>query len=108
MNATITSGPIDMNQILKMSAQVIVGTGTASGSFQLQVSNDHSTGAQLFMNQTFTHWSNLGAAITITGTSSTLIAEQDMCYKALRALYTDASGGTGTAHLTVQILCLGI
>lgn len=96
-----------MNQIYKMSAQVIVGAGTASGSFQLQVSNDHSTGAQLFMNQTFTNWSNLGASIPITGISSTLIAEQDMCYKALRAVYTDTSGGTATAHLTVQILCLG-
>lgn len=107
-NATITSSAIDMSQIFKMSAQVIIGTGTATGSLQLQVSNDHSTGAQQFGNQTFTHWSNLGSAVAISGAGSTLIAQQDMCYKALRAVYTDSSSGLGTALVTVQILCLGI
>lgn len=107
-SANITSSAIDMSQIFKMSAQVIVGTGSSTGSLQLQVSNDHSTGAQQFNNQTFTNWSNLGSAVSVSGSGSTLIAQQDMCYKALRAIYTDGSSGTGTARITVQILCLGI
>lgn len=107
-NATITSAPIDGSQLFKMSAQVIVGSGSAGGSLQMQISNDHATGAQFFQNQTFTNWSNLGSAVTITGTSSTLIAQQDMCYKAIRAVYTDTSGGTGTAKISVNLFCLAV
>lgn len=107
-SATVTSAAVDMSQIFKMSAQVVVAGGTATGSLQLQVSNDHSTGAQLFNNQTFTNWSNLGSPVAITTTGVNLIAQQDMCYKALRAVYTDTSSGTGTAKVTVQILCLSV
>lgn len=107
-NATITSLPIDLSQMFKLSAQVVVGTGTATGSLQLQVSNDHSTGAQLFNNQTFTNWSNLGSPVSITGAGVTLVAQQDVCYKALRAVYTDSSSGAGSATITVNIFALCI
>lgn len=91
-----TSAPIDMSQIVKMSAQVVIGAGTATGSMQLQVSNDHSTGAQFFGNQTFTNWSNLGSPVAVTTSGVTLVAQQDMCYKALRAVYTDTFANVST------------
>lgn len=107
-NATITSSPIDINQIIKMSAQVVVGSGTAGGSLQLQVSNDYTPAGAFFTNQVFTNWSNLGSAVTVTGAGATLIAQQDLCYRALRAIYTDTSTGTGTAKISVELVCLGI
>lgn len=107
-NATITSAPIDCSQLFKMSVQVVVAGGTATGSMQMQVSNDHSTGAQLFNNQTFTNWSNLGSPVTVTTTGSQLIAQQDVCYKAIRAVYTDGSSGSGSATISVNLFCLAL
>ena len=88
-SATTTSAAIDMSQIYKMSAQVIVSAGTSLGTLQPQVSNDHANGAQMFENQTFTNWSNLGSSVAVSAAGATLIAQQDMCYKALRFVYTD-------------------
>lgn len=107
-NATSASNAIDCNQLFKLSAQVIASSGTSNGTLQLQVSNDIQAGNQNFGNLIWTNWSNLGSAVTVNAAGSTLIAQQDMCYKALRALYTDASGGTASATITVQIFALGI
>lgn len=102
-SATSTSAAIDMSQIIKMSAQVVVGSGTATGSMQLQVSNDHTTGANLFMNQVFTNWSNLGSPVAITTSGATLVAQQDMCYKALRAVYTDTFANISTITAVADV-----
>lgn len=108
MSANIASAAIDLQQIVKMSAQIIVGTGTATGSIQLQVSNDRVPAANLFNDAVFVNWSNLGSATAVTGTGVLLIAQQDMCYRAMRVVYTDSSGGTATAHLTAQLMLMGI
>jgi hypothetical protein len=94
--ANTTSSPIDMNQIFKMSAQVSAPSGTLSVSVQLQVSNDSATGAQPFGAQTFTNWSNLGSAAALNAAGSVLIAQQDMCYRALRAVVTDTFNNVST------------
>lgn len=94
--ATTTSAAIDMSQVFKMSAQVVVSSGTSGGTLQPQVSNDHNTGAQLFNNQTFTNWSNLGSSVAVSSAGVTLVAQQDMCYKALRFVYTDTFANVST------------
>lgn len=94
-NNTITTAAIDMNQIIKLSGQVVMGAGSGSqGSLQLQVSNDQVNGP--FQDTTFVNWSNLGGAATVTAASNTLIAEQDMCYRALRAVFTSTATGSQT------------
>ncbi len=95
-SATTTSAAIDMNQILKMSAQVIASAGTSTGSLQLQVSNDSAPVGNIFSDNTFTNWSNLGSPITVSAAGNQLIAQQDMCYRALRAVYTSTFSNVST------------
>lgn len=97
------SAAVDMQQIVKMSAQVIIGTGTATGSVQLQVSNDLVTTSYLFKDTIFVNWSNLGTAATITASGSVLIAQQDMCYRALRAVYTDGFSNVSTITAVADV-----
>lgn len=86
----ITSNAVDMSQIWKMSAQVVIPSGTALGTLKLQVSDDAVKADNLFSNQVFTNWSDLGSSTSITTNGVTLIAQQDMCYRALRVTYTNA------------------
>lgn len=95
MSQTISSDPIDTGQLVKMSAQIVVGAGTASGTLKLQVSNDPVPVGYNFSQATFTNWNDLGSTTMISGTSTTLIAQQDMCYRAMRVLY-EAEAGTVT------------
>ncbi len=89
-----TSDPVDVNQIIKFSAQVVTGTGTATGSMQLQVTNDKAT--QPFPDSTFTNWSNLGSPVSVTTAGVQLIASQEICHQALRAVYTDSFANVST------------
>lgn len=86
--ASYTSSAIDMSQIYKMSAQVVASSGTVTGTLQLQVSDDPVVANNLFMDNVFTHWSNLGSAVSVSAAGTTLITQQDMCYRALRAVFT--------------------
>jgi len=101
-NSSVNSNAIDMSQIVKMSAQVVAGAGTVGGTLQLQVSNDYAPN-NLFSDGIFTNWSNLGSAVTVTTAGSTLIAQQDMCYRALRAVWTDTAAGTQTVLVHADV-----
>lgn len=103
-SASISSSPVDMNQVVKFSVQASVGTGTVNGSLQIQVSNDPCSIGNLYQDFTPTNWSNLGSAVAIAASGVFLIAQQDSCYRSLRAVFTDASGGTSTAKITVNLM----
>ena len=105
-NANKNSSPIDVSQRIKISAQVIVPSGTITGSLQLQVSNDRAPGLNGF-GFVPTNWSNLGSAVALSTTGVNLIAQQDMCYAWLRAVFTDSSGGTSTGKISVNLNVLG-
>jgi hypothetical protein len=77
--AGITGSAIDTRQVVKMSAQV-TSSGTGTGSLQLQVSNTPEGQTPVF--------SALGSPVAITVAGTQLVAQQDMCYRHLRALYT--------------------
>lgn len=95
---TITSSLIPLDQIIKMSGQVIVGAGTSGGTLQLQVSNDITNASNMAGQSNFvpSNWSNLGSAVTINAAGVTLIAQQDLCYRWLRAVYTDTLARVNT------------
>lgn len=92
----ITGSALDTNQILKISAQVIVGAGNSGGTLQLQVSDDAAPVGNLFSDNTITNWSSLGSAVTVSAAGVSLIAQQDMCYRALRAVYTNTFANVST------------
>lgn len=100
-----TSSPILLTQIFKVSVQATF-TATATGTFKIQVSNDEPDPSLPVADQTFTNWSDLGSAVNITGAGVNLIAQQDVCYRAMRVVYTDTSGGTSTGKMTVRIMAL--
>lgn len=103
-SANITSSAIDLSQVFKLSAQIVAGTGTITGSLQLQVSNDIIPTFYAFAQAPIVNWSNLGSAVALSASGVSLIAVQDVCYRSLRVVFTDGSTGTGTSRLTVNLM----
>lgn len=93
---TTTSNAADASMVYRMSAQVNVSAGTSLGTLQLQVSDDIVPANYLFSNAPFTNWSNLGSSVAISTAGSSIIAQQEMCYRALRAVYTDTFANVST------------
>lgn len=106
-NATVNSLAVDIQQVVKMSAQIVVGTGSIAGSVQAQVSNDDTLQGSRNVG-TPTNWSNLGSAVALSTTGATLVPQQDMCYRYLRFVFTDTSSGSGSANLNIQVMQLGV
>lgn len=104
---TITSTAVDIQQVIKMSYQIVVGTGSIAGSVQAQISNDDTLQGGRGVG-TPTNWSNLGASTALSTSGVTLVPQQDLCYRYLRFVFTDTSSGTGTANLNVQVMQLGV
>lgn len=97
--ATVTSSNIPALNLIYCSVQ-IAATGSASGTLQLQASNDDSEAA----NFTPTNWSNIpNAGITVTGSGAYLIPFTSVCYQWLRVVYTN----TGTGTISVVFKALG-
>jgi hypothetical protein len=110
MDANVESAKIDCNQIVKMSAQIVTveNGGTIDGAIQLQVSNDICPYGGPTADQFVpTNWSNLGSSVALSATGAAIIAQQDMCYRWLRAVYTD-SASTSEPRLSVNLMVLSI
>lgn len=112
-NASITSGPIDLRQIVCFSLQASATPGSASGTFQLQVSNTPCL--QTFSRYDTTDnpaiWTNVGTALTFAQASvasSQLIPKMDSSYVALRVVFTDGSSGSNTSRITAALAALGV
>lgn len=102
---SLTSAPIDCSQLIKASFQIDVGTGSADGSVQIQVSNDNAYLGAEKAGFVPTNWSNLGSATAITTAGPLLIAQQDVCYRWIRAVYTAVSG---TSPIVVTLMALSV
>lgn len=105
--ATYTSSAIDLSQIYRISVQANVGAGTTmTGSIQLQVSNDEIT-TNYFMLPAQTHWTNLGSALALAAAgTSYLIPTQEVCYRAVRVVFTGDPGNDAT--ISVELMALSI
>lgn len=109
VNVSTNSAAVDLNQMIRMSAQIIMGSGTATGQIQLQVSNDICTYGNLSMNFIPTNWSDLGGPVNVVaGGLNNLVASQELSYRWVRAQYIDGSGGTGTATVTVTFMFMSV
>ena len=95
-----------MSKIYKFSAQISVPSGTVTGSVQLQVSNDEVTANYLSLQEP-TNWSNLGSPVSLTTSGTSLITQQDSCYRSLRVVFTSSDGGA-SGLVTVNIMALAI
>lgn len=96
-NTTRTSAAVDASYMFKVSGVVTSDHASANGTMQWQVSNDPPTAAAP------TNFVNLGSSVAISGAGRTLMAQQDMSYRWIRAVYSDSSGGTATALITLNL-----
>lgn len=84
--------------IVRCSYQATVGSGSLSGTFKLQASNDLPVG--LPPNQfTPTNWNDIASSSVVVASSTASIRSfitpiQEVCYSYYRVVFTDASSGT--------------
>ena len=112
-SASVNSNIIDLRQSVCFSLQAIGATGSLAGTVQLQISNTPCTQSSFsnYVSVNSPVWTNLGTALTFNQSStasSHIIAKQDSCYVAIRAVFTDTSGGTNTATLQLNLFALGV
>lgn len=104
LNTNINSLPVNLVSTYSYSLQ-IVWTGTPTGTFKLQASCDPAAGAQGFPGVAVYNPVNFtdipASSLAVTSAGTWLWNGQDQAYNWVRLVYTDASGGTSTATLTV-------
>lgn len=95
-NASLTGTPVVCQFLRSISVTGNVGTGVATGTLFVQVSND-----QTLPGQVPTNWVALPTAtVAVTGPGNVIVPKIDICNQWARVIYTDTTGGTGTARLT--------
>jgi hypothetical protein len=84
---------------IAISAQAIL-TGAPVGALTLQASNDIFT----TNNQAPVNWTTIaGSSVAVGAAGTFLIPKTDLCYSAVRVVYTPTSG-TGTVTVNIKVL----
>lgn len=112
LNATLNSAPMQLQNMYGFAIQLVyTGTiGTGGGTFKLQGSADsvYATPNNSLSAQTPTNWSDIANSSTAIlaggGGGNVMYNVFDAMYNFVRVVYTDASGGTSTAILTVATM----
>jgi hypothetical protein len=111
MNTTLNSSAISLKGIYGYAVQV-VWTGTPNGSLKLQASSDAAgdQASPLNLTNTVTNWSDVANSSTaITAAGNYMWNVSEVMYNWVRVVYTDSSGGSSTAVITVsQINAKGV
>lgn len=99
LNATVDSMAMQIFE-LSMYAMQIVVSGTPTGNFRLQASNDPYPNPQ--PSQTYPiNWTDVAnSTFNVTEAGNVMWTVQLPGYNYVRAVYTDTSGGTSTATVT--------
>jgi len=105
-NASANSKALWADKIVRCSVQALASAAN-TGTIQLQGSNDQATGANPWQFQP-TNWSDIGSALTLSGTTPVLLTEVECSYEYLRIVYTDASGGTATGTVSARVKSMGL
>jgi hypothetical protein len=105
MNATINSSSIPLYQMYGYSIQVVF-TGTPTGSFKLQGSDDpvpQAGSPSITAAPVPTNWSDIAnSSQSVSAAGNFMWNVYDVIYNYARLVYTDSSGGTSTAIITVS------
>jgi hypothetical protein len=97
--ATINGSAIHSQTWFKISAQIVI-TGTATGTFKIQASQDDTLGTP----NAPTNWNDItGATVAVAGAGCYLIPSLDCCYQNVRLVYTNGSG-SGTMVASIKSL----
>jgi hypothetical protein len=109
MNATINSMAMQLLNAFGYSIQIEF-TGTPTGSFKLQCSDDpvpkqsQTFQANGVVVYTPVNWTDvLNSTFTVTAAGNVCWNVQNPMYNYVRVVYTDTSGGTSTAIVTSAV-----
>lgn len=92
---------IDANQLVSASFQAVFGDTTAAGTFKLQASNDNPSGVVPF---TATNWTDIPTqSASITSGTTAILTIANMCYRWIRAVYTDTAAGVQTVVVHADV-----
>lgn len=90
-----------LKSIVLYSIAAII-TGTPNGTLKLQASNDPETNDTQPSTNVPTNWADIAnSSFTVTTAGETMWNIQDVGYNYVRVVYTDASGGTSTATMSI-------
>lgn len=103
MNTTINSTPCQLKNMFGDSIEVVF-TGTPTGSFKLQASNDPNDQID---PTTFlpgpVNWTDVaGSSQSVAAAGNVMWNVTDVMYNFVRVVYTDTSSGASTATITVS------
>jgi hypothetical protein len=106
MNGTINSKAMQLQNSMFYNIQIVF-TGTPTGSFKLQASSDNSatmTAAGQFPYQPV-NWTDVPDSSTAVSAAGSVMWNIEWAsYNFVRVVYTDTSGGTSTAVITVSTM----
>lgn len=102
MNTTLTSQAMPIYSQIGFAIQVVF-TGTPTGSFKLQASNDsYQTAGYAYANPPV-NWSDISnSSQAVTAAGNVFWNFQWSFWNYVRVVYTDTSGATSTAIITVS------
>jgi hypothetical protein len=102
MNTTLNGQAVSLQKIYNFSIQIVF-TGTPTGSFKLQGSNDSyaipaNTNPNLPVN-----WTDVANSSFTVSAAGNVMWDYGMCgFDYVRVVYTDTSSGSSTAIITVS------
>lgn len=101
LNTTVNSTPMQLYEMYGFSIQVVV-TGTPTGTFKLQASNDPVYASNIPAGaRVVTNWTDVASSSqVVSAAGSVMWSATDAMYNYVRVVYTDASGGASTAVIT--------
>lgn len=100
MNTTINSTPMQTVDLYGYSIQAVF-TGTPTGSFKLQCSDDAVTTQWPTAQTQPTNWTDVAdSSFSVAAAGNIVWNVSNVMYTWVRVVYTDTSGGTSTASLT--------
>lgn len=104
LNTNINSAAIPLYQIFGYSIQAVF-TGTPTGTFKLQASDDPVPQAAQAASgvYTATNWTDIAnSSQSVTAAGSIIWNVSEVMYNYVRVVYTDGSGGASTAIVTAS------
>lgn len=109
LNTTINSLAMQLNEMVNFSVQIVF-TGTPTGSFKLQASDDPvpkqtmTPGANGVVTFTPVHWSDIAnSSFTVTAAGDVMWDYNNRGFTYVRAVYTDTSSGSSTAVIASAV-----
>lgn len=107
-DTTNQNGPqIDASQLVMSSFQIYFGDGTVAGTFKLQMSNDLYDTRYLPQDFTVVNWTDIpSSSVAITSGTTAVLFLPNMCYRWIRAVWTNTSGGS--SNINVQMNAMSV